>query len=229
MLTKHNFPDNIEGLFIELNFRKSKWLLGEMYHPPPPDQYFFNTLDKALDVYSNCKTVLLIGEFNAQIGETHLDTFLYQHELANINKEPTCYKNSENPSCIDFILSSRPKSCVKTNTVFTGLSDFHELVLSVFKTTFPKSKPKEVAYRNFKNFSEENFNKEPRTNVGERCVKNYASFENVFLDTLNNHAPLKQEVIRANHAPYVTKSLRKAIMQRSNLQKIYFKKRRLNH
>ena len=26
MLTKHNFPDNIEGLFIELNFRKSKWL-----------------------------------------------------------------------------------------------------------------------------------------------------------------------------------------------------------
>ena len=32
MLTKHNFPDNIEGLFIELNFRKSKWLSGGMYH-----------------------------------------------------------------------------------------------------------------------------------------------------------------------------------------------------
>ena len=26
MLTKHNFPDDIEVLFIELNFRKSKWL-----------------------------------------------------------------------------------------------------------------------------------------------------------------------------------------------------------
>ena len=25
-LTKHNFPDDIEGLFIELNFRKTKWL-----------------------------------------------------------------------------------------------------------------------------------------------------------------------------------------------------------
>ena len=24
MLTKHNFPENIEGLFVELNFRKTK-------------------------------------------------------------------------------------------------------------------------------------------------------------------------------------------------------------
>ena len=49
VLIKHNLPDNIEGLFIELNVRKSKWLLGRMYQPPSqPDQYFFNTLDKAL-------------------------------------------------------------------------------------------------------------------------------------------------------------------------------------
>ena len=88
MLTKHNFPDIMEGLFIELNFRKSKWLLGGMFHPPSqPDQYFFNILDKTLDVYSNYKNVLLVGDFNAQIGEKHLDTFLYQHELASINKE----------------------------------------------------------------------------------------------------------------------------------------------
>ena len=61
-----------------------------MYPPPSqPDQYFFNTLDNALDVYSNYENVLLIGDFNALIGEKHLDTFLYQHELANISKEPT--------------------------------------------------------------------------------------------------------------------------------------------
>ena len=32
--------------------------------PSQPDQYFFNTLDKVLDVYSNYKNVLLIGYFN---------------------------------------------------------------------------------------------------------------------------------------------------------------------
>ena len=31
ILTKHNFPDNIEDLFIELNFRKSQWLLDGMF------------------------------------------------------------------------------------------------------------------------------------------------------------------------------------------------------
>ena len=33
-LTKHNFPSDIEGSFVELNFRKSKWLLFGTYHPP---------------------------------------------------------------------------------------------------------------------------------------------------------------------------------------------------
>ena len=84
--------------------------------PSQSDQYFFNTLDKALDVYSNFENVLLIGDFKAQIRESHLDTFLNQHELANINKELTYYKNSEGPSCTDFILSNRPNSFFKMNT-----------------------------------------------------------------------------------------------------------------
>ena len=33
LLTKHVFPDNIEGLFVELNFRKTKWLLMGADHP----------------------------------------------------------------------------------------------------------------------------------------------------------------------------------------------------
>ena len=48
-------------------------------------------------------------------------------------------------------------------------------------------------------------------NLGEKCVKNYASFKNVFLDTLNKHAHLKKKVIKANQGPYITKLLKKAI------------------
>ena len=103
-------------------------------------RYFFDKLD----LYSNYENILLVGDFNTQIGETCLDTFLHQHELENVNKEPTCYKNSENPSPIDFTLTNNPRSFFKTNTFFTGLPDFHKLVLSVFKTTFCKSKPKEI-------------------------------------------------------------------------------------
>ena len=46
-----------------------------------------------------------------------------------------------------------------------------------------------------------------------------------FFDTLNQHAPVKQKLLRANHAHYVTKTLRKAVMRRSNLQTKYFETR----
>ena len=34
ILTKHKFPDDIEALFVEIDFRKCKWLLYGLYHPP---------------------------------------------------------------------------------------------------------------------------------------------------------------------------------------------------
>ena len=40
---------------------------------------------------------------------------------------------------------------------------------------------------------------------------------------LNKHAPLKKKLLRANHAPYIAKTLRKAIMRRSQLETIYLK------
>ena len=58
----------------------------------PVLRYFFESLDKALDVYCNYEKVVLVGDFNAKIGETCLDNFLLQHELESLNKEPTCLK-----------------------------------------------------------------------------------------------------------------------------------------
>ena len=203
--TKHILPTDIELLFIELNSRKCKWLLSGIYHPTSQsDQYFFDKLDNTINVCYNYENILLVGDFNAQIGETYLDTFLCQHELKNVNKNPTSYKNSENPSCIYFILTNNPRRFFKTNTFFTELSDFHKLVLSVFKITFCKSKPKEITYRNFKNFEEENFNQEVKNNL------------------INNS---NESFVRANNAPYVTKTLRKG-----QIYKLFvLRKEHLNH
>ena len=102
LLTKYSFPNDIEGLLIEINFRKSKWLLFGTYHPPSQnEQYCFGCLDKALDVYSSYEKVILTGDFKAQENECVSDSFLYQHDLTNLVEEGTCYKNPRNPSCID--------------------------------------------------------------------------------------------------------------------------------
>ena len=44
------------------------------------------------------------------------------------------------------------------------------------------------------------------------------------MNTLNKHAPIKKKMLRANHAPYITKALRMAIIKRSYLENLYFKK-----
>ena len=98
-------------------------------------------------------------------------------------------------------------------------------MLPVYKTTFSKSKPKKIIYRNFKKFNEEDFNQELRGRLSTELVDDDSSFENVFTNVLNRHGSIKRKVIRANHASYVTEALRKAIMKRSQLEKIYFKKR----
>ena len=41
----------------------------------------------------------------------------------------------------------------------------------------------------------------------------------MFLRILNQHAPLKSKLLRANHTSYISKPLRKAIMKRSYLKK----------
>ena len=43
LLISHDFPCDIEGLFVEINLRKTKWLLFGTYHPPSQnDKYFFS-------------------------------------------------------------------------------------------------------------------------------------------------------------------------------------------
>ena len=81
MLIKQNFRDNIETIFIEINFQKYKGLLCGMYHPPSQsDQYFTDNLDKSRDVYSTYvySTIFcsITGDFNTQEGEKCLDIFL---------------------------------------------------------------------------------------------------------------------------------------------------------
>ena len=67
-LAKHSFPDDIEGIFVEINLRKSKWLIFGTYHPPNQnDNYYFNTVGNAITSYSNTyDKFILAGDFNAE-------------------------------------------------------------------------------------------------------------------------------------------------------------------
>ena len=127
--------------------------------------------------------------------------------------------------CIDLVLTNSLLSFFSAESYFTGVLDCHKLVLFIFKTTFSKKGPKELMYRDFKNFDQEIFTQELRTSLSSETVHDYTSFEDNFLGVFNKNAPLKKKVLRENHAPFVTKVIRKAIVKRSYLEKFYFNKK----
>ena len=73
VLDTHELPDDIESIFLELNFRRNKWLLMGTYHPPSQStDYYYMEVGKALDVYRNTyDNLLLIGDFNEKESDSN--------------------------------------------------------------------------------------------------------------------------------------------------------------
>ena len=231
LLNKHKFNPDIEGMFIEINLRKAKWLLFSAYHPPSQSiEYFFEAVSVGLDKYiSDFDRIILAGDFNCQDSDTKAQNFLDKYNFTNLVKEPTCFKSIDNPSCIDLIITNKSKSFYKPKTFSSGLSDFHKMVLTFFKMKFHKQKPKLITYRTYKNFDCDSFKRD--LNIFSPLFKNYNDFQSTFMKLLNQHAPLKQKFLRANEVPYMTKQLRKAIMRRSQLESKFYKSKikRINY
>ena len=217
-----SIPDDIEGIFIEINLRKAKWLIFATYLPPWQDKsYYFDNIAKALDVYgAKYENMILVGDFNTKESEQVFSDFIYEQDLHNIVSFPTCFKSVENPSTIDLFLTNRPKCFQNTIGFSTGLSDFHKLVATSFKMNFSKSKPIERTYRDMKHFDREAFRSDLISEIN-KIGTDYNLFDDTFNKVLDKHAPIKTKLLRANHKPYVTKAMRKAIMKRSELASKY--------
>ena len=222
-LNKHTFPGDIEGMFIEINLRKTKWLLFGTYHPPNQnDNHYFDSVTKAIDIYhGEYDHFLLVGDFNAEDTEPVFSSFIHKYNATNLVKDYTCFKSIINPSCIDLFITNKYRNFQNTTAISTGLSDFHKMSLTVMKTKFKKQQPKVVHYRDYKNFNDTTFGNDLQLYL--HISSSYDDFEKIFLEVLELHAPLKQKIIRANEAPYMTRCLKKAIMKRSELESKYFK------
>ena len=108
-----------------------------------------------------------------------MKTFCVNCNLTSLIKQPTCYKNPNNPTCIDLILSNTPRSFQSTCVIETGLSDFHLMTLTVMKKSFRKFHPRLINYRSYKNFSNEAFK-----------------------------TPQKIKYVRGNQMPFMTKQIK---------------------
>ena len=102
----------IEGLFIELNLKSTKWLVSCSYNPHLSlISEHVSIIGKNLDFFStDYDNIFLMGDLNAEAHDNYLKDFCDIYSLKNLIKIPTCFKNPDRPTCIDVMLTNSYRS-----------------------------------------------------------------------------------------------------------------------
>ena len=145
-----------------------------------------------------------MGDFDADPADTAVSDFCEIYNLKKIIREKTCFKNPNNPSCIDLIITNMPKSFQNAMVIETGLSDFHKLCIMVMKMYYSRQKPTIIHYRKFKDFNIDSFIKDLQTLLTKQFNQEAIPFQalkgSVYV-TLEKHTLTKKRYARANQAP----------------------------
>ena len=231
-LSDIGIPLSIECGIVEINVHKKKWIMLGIYRTPSQNEReFFDELGKVVDMYAiRSDNLIIIGDFNMEEDDDDISSFMNLYGLGNLIKVPTCFK-SVNARCIDLILTNNVKCFKGTRTVETGLSDFHSMIVTVVKSSFIKRGPRIITYRDYSKFDPLRFKEDLREQLGKNssCREKFEVFNAIVSSVLDNHAPIKKKSVRANDGPFMTKTLRKAIMNRTRLRNIYCNNRTVDN
>ena len=148
-LNEHpKFPD-LELIVFVLHQSKRKWLFLGIYKPQYQNNTeFLNRINSVLDHYlTPHEYIILIGDFNVCVENTHSQATLENYDLNNLINIPTCYQ-SNNPTCIDLILTNKKNLFKLSDTFETGLSDQHKRISTILKSEGFKGKPKKKKKKN---------------------------------------------------------------------------------
>ena len=83
-----------------------------------------------------------MGDYNVKITETNMSSFCEIYHTTDIIKQPTCFKNPSNSSCINLFLTNNANCFQKYSVFETGLFDFHKLIVTIMKSHIPKQQAK---------------------------------------------------------------------------------------
>ena len=156
----------------------------------------------------------------------YLCDFIDTFSLTNIINSKTCFKTL-NGTLLDLMLTNKPKSFCKTCTIEKRLSDCHKMIVRFLRAFFKRIPSRNIVYGNYKHFNQNHFLHELDLEINKGTFYNstnpYEDFSNLFEEITDKHAPVKQKKVGRNNAPFITKELRKAIMDRSQLRNKYLK------
>ena len=119
---------DIEGIFVEINPRKSKWLL-------------LATFQRKIILSYYIKPLMPTQDLNTTNTNERLMELLDDQGMSNLIHCSACFTSKINPSAIDLIIMNKPKCFQHVSGVSTGLPDFHKAVLRSMTITLSIAVP----------------------------------------------------------------------------------------
>ena len=218
----------IEGLAVELNLNGDKWIIVNVYkQPQTPNGIFLNCIDNVLSLCTQAApNIIICGDLNINVLNTNncIKDVLDIHGMVNIVKEPTCYKAIE-PTLLDLVITNVSKRIVNIQCITNCLSDFHKMICFATRANAPCYIKRVIRYRSYKHFDNKTF----QTDLLSAPFQVAEMFDSVndslmytqqlLVNVINNHAPMKSRVITYKEAPYMNDVLRKAINVKNHFKR----------
>jgi len=222
---------NIEIICTEIILDKNDtWVVCAMYKNPMVRNMEFEAAfkmlyEKVLHKYNNH---IIIGDLNYNLLESgsYLNSILPIYDMKNIIKKATC-KKSVKQTLLDVIITNEPNRFLKSFSIDTGISDFHNLIGAIMRKQIPKPTSKIVKYRKINDINYDTVRRaiqNLRVDGAEADAEAaFNEYHNNIISIFNEHAPLKEKKIKSNHFPFMTKELKRAIYQRNMARNKYYK------
>ena len=145
-------------------------------------------------------------------------------DLECLIKKPTCFQSS-NPTCVDLILTKKKEFFKNADVIEVVISDHYNQIVRALESLLLKGNAKTKLYQDRNSFNIDHFKEDLDNNLKNNSITEYSHFQNIFLEILHKHAPIRKKILRFNDNPFMTKALRKAIMHKLKLKNIFHKTR----
>ena len=225
---------NIECVWLEVNIKNRKLLVGTFYRPPCSSSQILTDIENSigLAVDTGISDIVITGDFNINMlnpqSEKKILDICKEYNLKQLINEPTHFTESSS-TLIDLILVSNVQSIEMFGVGEPFLMQdirYHCPVYSIFSLKKPvtKSFQRKIWLYEKGNYDElrNKVSEFDWNNVYNEDINQYAlNFSNKLLDIASECIPSKLITVRPKDLPWMNNSIRKLMRKRNRLYKKY--------
>ena len=223
--------NHFQQLWLKVRSRCYKsFVICTVYRPPSTPLNFTDDLaNSLLESLLLGLDFIILGDLNCNLLRDNAES-LALNDLCStfiltqlINKPTRVTENGE--SLIDVVMTTNEKLIASNEVLMSTISD-HNLVHISLKLKKPRIKPCCVTTRSYTNYNVDNFLRDLSytpfhiISLFDDFNDQVDVFNELFLEVLNQHAPVKRVKIRSKPNPFITPEIRQLMRTRDQWRKL---------